>query len=225
MKLHMHPVSTTSRPVMLFVAENDIDVELVVVDLMAGEHYQEPFTKLNPSRQVPVLEDGDFVLTESAAILRYLAEKIGSPAYPSDLRQRTRVNEAMDWINTCFAREHDYHLVYPQIFPHHAREPEDANKVTVEWGKTQATNLLGVFNDHWLGGGKAYLCGGEITIADYLAVSHVTLGRTIGCDLGKYANIGPWVDKMMALSSWGSVFEVFDGFAASLKDKPFITIS
>ncbi len=41
MKLYMHPVSTTSRPVLLFIAENAIDVEPQVVDLMAGEHLQE----------------------------------------------------------------------------------------------------------------------------------------------------------------------------------------
>ena len=57
MKLYMHPVSMTSRPVRLFIAENGIAVDEQVVDLMVGEHYQEPFTSINPSRQVPVLED------------------------------------------------------------------------------------------------------------------------------------------------------------------------
>src|SRR5438034_6846413 len=75
MKLYYHPVSTTSRPVWLFIAENDIKCELRVVDLMKGEHYQPEFVAINPNRMVPVLEDGDFRLTESSAILKYLAEK------------------------------------------------------------------------------------------------------------------------------------------------------
>src|SRR3972149_5883076 len=95
MKLYMHKVSTTSRPILLFIAENKIDVEQVVVDLMTGEHMKAPFTRLNPSKQVPVLEDGDFVLTESSSILKYLADKIGSPAYPQDPKKRARVNEMM----------------------------------------------------------------------------------------------------------------------------------
>ena len=45
----------------LFIAENGIAVDEQMVDLMAGEHYQEPFTAINPSRQVPVLEDGDLL--------------------------------------------------------------------------------------------------------------------------------------------------------------------
>jgi glutathione S-transferase len=56
MKLYMNPVSMTSRPVRLFIAESDIDVDEQVVDVMAGEHYQEPFASINPNRLVPVLE-------------------------------------------------------------------------------------------------------------------------------------------------------------------------
>ena len=88
MKLYMHPVSMTSRPVRLFIAESGIDVEEQIVDLMTGEHYKEPFVSINPNRMVPVLEDGDLRLTESSAILKYLADKIDSPAYPKDLKQR-----------------------------------------------------------------------------------------------------------------------------------------
>ena len=108
MKLYYHPVSTTSRPVVLFAAESGIDLDLEIVDLFTGAQYQPEFEAINPSHQVPVLEDGDFRLTESSAILKYLADKIGSPAYPKDLRKRARVNERMDWFNTGFYRDFSY---------------------------------------------------------------------------------------------------------------------
>lgn len=70
MKLYMDPVSMISRPVRLFIHENGIACEEQVVELMTGEHTKEPFLKRNPNRQVPVLEDGDFRLTGSSAILK-----------------------------------------------------------------------------------------------------------------------------------------------------------
>ncbi len=94
---------------------------------MTGEHTKEPYSAINPSRLVPVLEDGDFRLTESSAILKYLADKIDSPAYPKDLRRRARVNEMMDWLNTGFYRDFGYGLIYPQIFPHHKRPGDEAH--------------------------------------------------------------------------------------------------
>ena len=78
MKLYFHPVSTASRPVVMFMADENISYEPVVVDLMTGAQFKEPFIGLNPSAMVPFLDDEGFILTESAAILRYLAEKVGS---------------------------------------------------------------------------------------------------------------------------------------------------
>ncbi|MCZ6532715.1 MAG: glutathione S-transferase N-terminal domain-containing protein, partial [SAR324 cluster bacterium] len=108
MKLYMHPVSMTSRPVRLFIAENNIPVEEQLVDIFTGEHLQEPYAAINPNKLVPMLEEGDFRLTECSAILKYLADKIDSPADPKDLHQRAKVNEMMDWFNTGFYREFGY---------------------------------------------------------------------------------------------------------------------
>ena len=97
MKLYYHPVSTVSRPVVLFALDSGIDLDYQVVDLMTGEHLQPAYETINPSRLVPVLEDGDFRLTESSAILKYLADKIGSPAYPKDL-QKARAGQRNDGL-------------------------------------------------------------------------------------------------------------------------------
>ncbi len=131
----MHPVSMTCRPVRLFVADNDISVEEEFIDLMQGAHMQPAYCASNPNCLVPMLEDGDLKLTESSAILKYLADKIGSPAYPKDLKQRAKVNEMMDWLNTNFYREWGYNLCYPQLFPNLKRRSEEAQAATLEFGK------------------------------------------------------------------------------------------
>jgi len=100
MKLYFHPISTVSRPVMLFAADEGIALDMQLIDLFKGEHRQADYLAINPSGQVPTLEHGDFRLTESSAILKYRAEKNSSRTYPADVRQRARVNELVDWFNT-----------------------------------------------------------------------------------------------------------------------------
>jgi len=223
-KLHYHPISTTSRPVMLFAAESGIPLEMQVVDLFTGEHVKPPYAALNPNKLIPTLEDGDFVLTENSAILKYLADKIDSPAYPKDLQQRARVNERMDWTSTQLCSDLVYALVYPQIFDTHKRRSDEAQTATLERGKERAQAWLEVLDKHVLGTGNAYLCGNTITIADYHAASYVALAEVIGSDLAAYPNVKRWLGRMKALKSWPQVYQVIDGFAASLKGKAMVTV-
>jgi glutathione S-transferase len=223
MKLYMHPISVTSRPVVLFVAENKVKADQQVVNLAAGEHMQPAYAAINRSQLVPVLEDGDFRLTESSAILKYLADKFDLPSYPKDLKKRARVNEMMDWLNTQFYRDWGYGLCYPQIFPGHKRRSDEAQAATLESAKRNSERWLKVLND-WIGPKNAYLCGNEITIADYFGSILVSLGDAIRVDFNKYPNIARWLGNMRKLKSWDKVNEVFSGFAASLKDKRFETI-
>ncbi len=72
--------------------ELGVDFEAISVNLFAGEALRPEFLKLNPAAKLPVLVDGDFVLTESAAIVLYLAEKFGK-FLPTDARGRAEVNK------------------------------------------------------------------------------------------------------------------------------------
>ena len=224
MKLYMHPVSTGARPVRLFIAENGIACEEEVVDLMSGAHHQEPYVSLNPSRLVPLLDDDGFRLTESSAILKYLADKIDSPAYPKELRKRARVNEVMDWLNTQFYRDYGYGLIYPQLFPHHKRRSDEAHAGSIEWGQAGARRWLQVLNDHWIGPDNAYLCGNELTIADYFGSGLVSLGEAIGCDFGAFPNVARWLGNMRKLKSWDRINDVFNGFVAANKGREFVRV-
>jgi glutathione S-transferase len=225
MKLYMHPVSTACRPVQLFAADNNIAMDEELVDLMTGAHLQPPYSTINPNCLVPMLEDGDLKLTESSAILKYLADKIGSPAYPKDLKQRAKVNEVMDWVNTNFYREWGYNLCYPQLFPHMKRRSDEAQAATLEIGQQNSKRWLKVLNDYWLGPNKTYLCGDTITIADYLAVGIVSLGEIIRADLSPYPNVQRWLATMKKLPSWAKVNETFYGLAEAVKGQKFAALS
>jgi len=224
MKLYYHPASTTSRIVDMFAREQGIELERQVVDLFTGEHLKPEYAAINPNCLVPVLEDGDFRLTESAAILRYLAEKIGSPAYPKDLKERARVNERMDWFNANFYKDIGYGLIYPQTFPHHKRPGDAVQAGTLDWGKQKTQAWLKILDQNLLGPKKPFLCGDKVTLADYMGAEMIALGELIGCSYAGFPNIERWLGRMKALKSWAKVHEAADGFAASLKGKPFVAV-
>lgn len=224
MKLYYHPASTTCRAVMLGAAEMGITLDYQLVDLMTGEHLKPDYAAVNPNCLVPCLEDGDFRLTESATILRYLADSVSSPAYPAELRQRARVNEVMDWINSDLYKDLGYGLVYPQLFPHHHRPTEELQKGTLEWARIKTRKWLSVLDESILGETKPFLCGSTPTIADYFGASIFSLTELIHSDVSAYRNICRWYGNVKALKSWPKVNEAFNGYAASLKDKPFVGV-
>jgi glutathione S-transferase len=224
MKLYFHPVSTTSRPIMLLAADENIALEYEVVDLMTGAHLQPPFSDLNPCQQVPMLEDGDFRLTESSAILKYLAEKVGSATYPTDLRERARVNECMDWFNTGLYRELGYGAIYPQILPNYARGDSVVQEAHLAWGCEKARRWLGILDLHLIGA-NPYVCGRRLTIADYLGIGMLTLGEVTRFDYAEWPNVSRWIATMKATPNWDRVHEVFYAhFVGAYKDATFVPL-
>ena len=224
MKLYMHPVSNTSRPVLMFIKDNNLPVEEEVVDLMTGAHHQEPYISINPNRQVPTLIDGDLTLGESSTILKYLAEKFDLAAYPKDLRKRAKVNEMMDWFNTHFYHDYGYGVVYPQIYPHHKRPSDEVQKGTIAWAKELTKKWLTVLNDNILGTKNKYVTGDQITIADYFGASLLTCGDPIRTDFSAYPNVVAWLKRMEATANWKKVNEAMYGFRDYLKEQQFETI-
>jgi glutathione S-transferase len=73
--------------------ELGVDFEPITVNLVTGEHRRPEFLQINPAGKIPVLVDGDLVLTESIAIVMYLAEKYRDRGFlPSDPLQMAQLN-------------------------------------------------------------------------------------------------------------------------------------
>lgn len=210
MKLHHHPLSTTCRAVSFFAADHRIAVEPVLVDLLAGEHLQPAYAALNPSQCVPVLEDGAFRLSESSAILKYLADTHGAhAAYPREPQPRARVNEQMDWLNTFLSRELCYGFVYPQLFPHHRRPTDEAQAAALAWARAPVRRWLGVLDEHLIGPRRDYLGGDTPSLADYLGTAIVTLGEAVHVDYRHWRNLGRWLAAMKARPGFAPSFAPF----------------
>ena len=204
MRLHYFDGSTTCRPVVMFAQEAGIPLDLVPVDLFAGEQARPAYLAKNPNGKVPLLEDGSFVLTESSAILKYLAEMSGSGAYPADPQARARVNAQMDWFNTGFYRAYGYGVVYPVVMPHLAHPAPAVQEAVTAAARHEAQSLLRILNDHMLSDAGPLLGGTRPNLADFLGVAFATIGEMIGEDFSAHRRVVRWIAAMKARPSWAA---------------------
>ncbi|XP_077416879.1 glutathione S-transferase theta-1a [Vanacampus margaritifer] len=184
MELYLDLRSQPCRSLFMFARVNAIPFDFKLVDLAKGEQYGEEFGKISPIRKVPVMKDGDFVLTESIAILQYLAEKHASSLpdhwYPADLQQRARVNEYLSWQqmnlrahgSKVFLLKNMYPLVMGQ------EVPEDKMSSAVE----EINQTVDVLEKHFLGE-SLFLCGASISLADLVAVAEIMQPVSSGVDV------------------------------------------
>jgi glutathione S-transferase len=212
MKLYHDPISTTSRPVTFFAAEAGLTLELELVDLLAGETRAPAFLAVNPMGHVPVLVDGDFVLTEAAAILRYLATRHAPGFLGHDARGQARVDEAISWASMDLRIWLDVFSVYPVALG----VPAGLSPATVaEMGKVAAPavrRLMTVLDDRTAGG---FVAGDAITIADFLTFSYVTLAELVAFDLSEWPNLGAWIARMKRLPGYGMSHAAFQGLLSA----------
>jgi glutathione S-transferase len=89
---------------MLLARFLELNFEIKEVNIPNDEQFNEDFAKLNPAKKIPVLVDGDYVLSESRAILAYLvnSRKPGSNLYPSDPKERGIVDQRLYYDATVF---------------------------------------------------------------------------------------------------------------------------
>jgi glutathione S-transferase len=215
--LYFFPASTTSRPVAFFAADAGIALEEVPVNLLLGEHLTAAFTAINPNQAVPVLEHDGMILTECSAILKYLADLNGSPAYPADLKARAQVNRWMDWFISLFASDFNYGIVYPQILPHYAiSAATDAERRA--WHSARVAKRLKVL-DLQLADGGPYICGDAVTLADYLGVCFITNGELVDFDFSPWPHVQRWIATMKARPAWCEVHAAFYGWRAALQQQ------
>jgi glutathione S-transferase len=214
LRLHYDPASTTCRPIILFASENGIPLDYQLVDLFSDENRSDRYTRLNANQAVPVLEHEDFVLTESSAILKYLADLTDSPAYPKELKARARVNEVMDFFNTYLMRDYVYGVVYSRVLGHY-RLQGPAQKQFIALHEPRAAKRLTAL-DTWIGN-KPFICGNEITIADFFGSGIVSAGELVNYDLRPFANVTRWMNTMKSLVTWDEVHAGFYGWCSAVE--------
>lgn len=119
------------------------------------------FLALNPAAQVPVVIDGDNVMRESNAIIRYIAAKAGAEdLYPSDLVKRQKIEQWMDW-----AAYDVTHALRGAFLGGQLREEPWNNDWFVGQGRKDLIHEIGLLNAHLAVNGP-YVTGEKFTVGD-----------------------------------------------------------
>ncbi|KAF0022612.1 glutathione S-transferase theta-1a [Scophthalmus maximus] len=182
MELYLDLVSQPCRSVFVFAKAVGIPFEFKVVALVEGQQYREEFAKISMIRKVPVMKDGSFVLTESVAILKYLAQKHSSSVadhwYPAELRQRARVNEYLSWQHMNLRAHGSKVFLLRAMFPliMGSEVPKEKMDAAVEDLKLSLNLLEEKFLQD-----KPFIVGDKISLADLVAV--VELMQPVGTGL------------------------------------------
>ena len=139
MKLYCDPISTTTRPVLLF-RRREPTCELERVQCGPDEQ-REPGARLSGDqpqrgRALPG-QTARAPSARAAEILRYLADQIGSPAYPNDLKARPGVDEALGWFSTNLHEYFCLFAIYPKFGIPHRIDPTLAQAMIHLWRRTR----------------------------------------------------------------------------------------
>jgi glutathione S-transferase len=162
MKLYGFPPTRFMR-VEWTLRELDVDFEFVTVDPMKGELSGPEFLAVNPAGKLPALADGDFILTESVAIVLYLAEKYPDKGLlPSEPRARAEVYR---WL--LFSATELEQPIW-RIARHTVLyTPERRIAAEVANARRDFLEMAAVMEKHMHG--RRFLVGDQLTVADIVA--------------------------------------------------------
>jgi glutathione S-transferase len=196
MKLYDFAFSPNSRKVRAVAYELGIPLDHHQVDLLKGGQHTPAFLALNPNGRVPVLVDGDFVLWESTAILRYLAAKRGGALVPTSAVEQANLDRWFSWqlahlgpAITKVAFERVVKPVTGQGVPDEAAIAAG----TAEFVKLSA--LLDAALE-----GRDYLCA-ELSLADFALASHYSIAATCGLEIAPHARVNAWLARVLGRDS------------------------
>jgi glutathione S-transferase len=172
MKLYGFPPTRSIR-VLWMLRELDVEFEFINVDPTKGEHRRPEFLAVNPTGKLPVLVDGDFILTESVAIVVYLAEKYPEKGFlPTGLRARAEVNRWLLFTATELEQPLWRIARHTSLYP-----PEKRLTAEIPIACQDFLDMAAVLEKHM--DGRQFLIGDNVTVADFVAAYTLDMATVV----------------------------------------------
>lgn len=154
--------------------ELELPFESVEVKLLEGAGQAPEYLAVNPTGKLPTLVDGDFVVTESVAIVVYLAEKYPQKGLlPTDLKLRTQLNRWMLFIVTELEQPLWRIARNSFLYPQEQRQPSD-----IEIAQREFRSMAAVLERHMQG--REFLVGDRVSVGDFVAAYTLDWGNENG---------------------------------------------
>jgi glutathione S-transferase len=214
LRLHHYP-STASMAPMIVLEEAGVPYERVFVDRTANAHKTESYLKLNPNGLLPVLEDGDLVLYETAAICLYIAEKYPqsglfpavasmADAKPGDGASRAQATKWLMWLtNTLQATLITY--FYPERWVD-AGNTAGAAEIK-RHAQAKVWGMIGQIDAHLAHGGPWFL-GERYSLLDGYAMMLCRWTRNFNEKPARdWPRVHAWLTRVLAREAVVRVFE------------------
>ena len=154
--------------------ELDIEFEAISIKLTEGQGQSPEYLHLNPAGKVPALLDGDFVLTESVAIVTYLAGKFPEKRLlPTDVQQRAQLDRWMLFAVTELEQPLWRIARHSFLYPEEQRLPAD-----IEIAKREFRAMAAVMEGHMRG--REFLVGDRVSVGDFVLAHTLDWGNEVG---------------------------------------------
>ena len=151
------------------------------------------YVAMNPNRTIPTLVEGDFVLWESNAILRYLASAhvADAPIWPADVRARASIDRWMDWQQTVAGPPHGV------LLRGLVRTPPERRDMAAIHAAASAAGHAWRLLDGVLGT-VPYVAGPAFTLADIALGVHVHRWFALDVARPELPRVRAWYEGLLA---------------------------
>lgn len=211
MKLYGVPLSVHTRKVQLALRAKGLNHDLSVVIPIAPDTIPENWAQLSPTGLIPVLEDGDFTLPDSGAILQYLdAAYPDQPIIPTDARERGKAVWIEAYLGSFF-REVLHPLFHERVVAAmQGRSPdEDAIKQLMTGPLPRYLAYLDSISD------GEWLVGSELSLADIAVGANLVLFHYLGESVPaeSYPSLKSYFERLIKTPVFVSQIEAEKPFA------------
>lgn len=199
MKLYFHPMSPNVRRVLATINHLNLPVEMVTVDLFKGETKTPEFLRINPNGKIPALQDGEFCLWESNAIVQYLATKSGDESfYPADPQTRARIHAWQHWNLAHFQRHID--SIGFERFLRGMMKLGEPNQALIAESEGHFERFSQVLNNHLEG--RDYLESDNLTLADFCVAASLTYRAPSQLKLDGRPHLKTWLKRIEEIDAY-----------------------